>query len=242
MRAATLLATLGTVALLTAMRSGPQEPLVDGSRMRPGVDTFVIAGSSGDSLGFATQATTRAGAGAQARWVQVYRWHDRNGSVSQDSLEMDAATLRPLVEVRGTPAGNVSVTYDGARVRSVATRPSGEVLRADTTFSGPVYSSAAMDPIARSLPLRQGLATTVDFYYPFPAPFGVRRVRLTVTGSEVVNSGRRAGVDCWVVALELPGGKTRFWLAKDTGEIAQFASTEGASVYWARRPGAPAAR
>jgi hypothetical protein len=83
-------------------------------------------------------------------------------------------------------------------------------------------------------------AARLDLYYPFPAPFGVRQAALTVTGTETVSVRGGQTVECWVVAAELPGGVTRLWIGKANGEIVQFASGEGESVFWFRRPGAPA--
>jgi hypothetical protein len=240
LRSITILSIVG-LAAWHSVRSGPREPAVDGTQLRASVDTFfttTVTDGATDTIGWATQSLTRARDGRRATWVQVYRWHGRDGSVSTDSLVMDAASLRPFHEARATSAGSVAVDYDGARVRA-SIAPAREPTRSeDTSYAMPVFSSASLDAIARAIPRKAGYTAQFELYYPFPAPYGVRSARLTVTGTEAVPSRDDHHLECWVVAAELPNGTTTFWVAKGTGAIVQFASGEGDGRFLFLRPGA----
>ena len=242
LRTITFLSIVG-ISAWHSLQPRPHEPAIDGTQLRASIDTFftttVTAGAT-DTIGWATQSLIRARDEGRDTWVQVYRWHGRDGSSSIDSLVMDASTLRPLHESRATSAGNVAVKYDGARVLASVAPARGATRSVDTSFATPVFSSASLDAIARGIPRKANYSAQLELYYPFPAPYGVRSARLTVTGTETVPSRDRHGIECWVVVVELPNGTTKFWVARGTGTVVQFASGEGDMRFLFLRPGAPA--
>ena len=244
MRSEIVLAILATaIATAPACAQRPIETLrVDGGLLRPGVDTFYTVVESGgrrDTLGRGIQSWAHVSAAAGAEWVQAYRWEGRDGDVAVDTVWMDARTLAPRREARGTPVGSVEVMYAGRRVRAAVQAAEGAANRVDTTFAEPVYASAQMDVLARALPLREGYSASVALYYPYPARVGQVNGTLRVlrrepcAGSEPSASG--AG-DCWVVELATPiGGPTRFWIEAGSRGIWQFSSVEGPTTVWFRR-------
>jgi hypothetical protein len=217
--------------------------VIDGAQLRASIDTFftttVRAGAT-DTIGWATQSLIRARDGGRASWVQVYRWHGRDGSSSTDSLVMDASSLHPFHETRATSMGNVAVSYDGARVRASVTPAHGPTRSEDTSYAMPVFSSASLDALARAIPRKAHYSAQFELYYPIPAPYGVRSAHLTVTGTETVPFRDHHSIKCWVVVAELPDGTTKFWVERGTGTVVQFASGEGDTRFFFLRPGAPA--
>jgi hypothetical protein len=242
LRAITFVSIVG-VAVWPSLQSSAREPVIDGAQLHASVDTFftttVRAGAT-DTIGWATQSLVRARDGGRATWAQVYRWHGRDGSSSTDSLVMDASSLHPFHETRATSAGDVTVKYAGARVRASVTPVHGPTRSEDTSYAMPVFSSASLDALARAIPRKLHYSAQLELYYPFPAPYGVRSAHLVVTGTETVPSRDQHSIECWVVVAELPDGTTKFWVARGTGAIVQFASGEGDSQFFFLRPGAPA--
>lgn len=230
------------VALIVA--SAPvvaQPPRFDGSRLRTTNDTFytlVVSADRVDTMGWATQSLTRFRTGGSQAWAQVYRWHGRDGSESLDSLVM-SMDLLPLTEARTTDVGSVEVAYSGPRVRASIQPTAGVARKLDTTFVAIVYASASIDAIARVLP-STGRARSLAFYYPFPAPFGVRPGLLEPSGVATIKGPNGDDIPCRVVIARTGGGVTTFWIAKATGKVVQFDDKEGDTVFRFRRPGAPA--
>ena len=233
--------------LLAGLLSAPtvacaQRIQLDGSQLRPATDTsytLVVSPSRVDTIGWATQTLTRIRAPSGDAWVQVYRWHDRDGTDSADSLVM-SMDLSPITETRNTPLGSVAVTYTGPRVQAAVQPASGSRRTVDTTFASTVYASAAVDAMARAL-APSGTSPLVDFYYPFPAPLGLRQGQFQAGGSATIRGRGGIAVPCWVVIAHTVGGATTFWVSKATGEVVQFDDHEGGTIFRFRRPGAPAA-
>jgi hypothetical protein len=219
-------------------RSKSGEPAgIDGRLLRPSVDTLFAVVQSGarfDTIGYGVQSWALTGGRTNAAWVQVYRWRGRDGSTSVDSLVMEERTLRPLREARYTNLGRVHVTYSEASVHARIEPAQGQSRTLDTAFAAPVFASAEVDALVRALPLSATYATQLDLYYPFPAPVGAKRVDFKVVGSELapMRDGRR--VPCWLVAVGLPGGTNRFWVAKETRQVVQFADDEGGTTFMFR--------
>lgn len=236
-------ALLLIVVLVTLPASAFAQRLrINGHLLRPAADTFytlVVSAGRVDTIGWASQTLSRSKVRGSDAWAQAYRWHGRDGSASLDSLVMDMGLL-PLTESRTTGLGNVEVVYSGSRVRAAIQPASGPRRTLDTTFASTVYASASLDAIARAL---APTATTksVDFYYPFPAPFGLRSGYFDVGGSATIKGPRGVEIPCWVVISRTGGGSTTFWVSKTTGEIVQFDDNEDGTIYRFRRPGAPAA-
>ena len=93
------------VIACTADAAYPQSripgPSFDASRLHAAVDTFVsvsVNAGRSDTIGWATQSLRRADFGGRDSWVQVYRWHGRDGVQSSDSLVVDAHSL-PLIKM-----------------------------------------------------------------------------------------------------------------------------------------------
>jgi hypothetical protein len=229
------------VIACTADAAYPQSripgPSFDASRLHAAVDTFVsvsVNAGRSDTIGWATQSLRRADFGGRDSWVQVYRWHGRDGVQSSDSLVVDAHSLLPLSEARSTPAGSVLVTYDGARVRARITTRGGAARLSDTTYAAPVYSSASLELLGRAIVARHLASATIDLYYPFPAPYGVHQAVLKASATESLHLPTKGSVECQVVEASLIGSITRLWIGKASGEIVQLASGEGTAVVWFR--------
>jgi hypothetical protein len=218
--------------------------VLDGTQLRAGVDTFFATrGAAGviDTVGWYTQSLTRARDGGRDSWLQVFQWHDRDGSELTDSLVMDVASLRPVHELRVSRVGRVAVNYDGARVRASVVPVRGPTQSEDTTFAMPVFSSVSMDAIARAMPRKANYSAQFELYYLFPTPWRIRTSRLTVSGTATVPSQDHRDIECWVVVLEGPAVRvTKFWVEKGTGAIVQIADGEGDTRTLYLRPGAPA--
>jgi hypothetical protein len=210
---------------------------IDGRLLRPSVDTLFTLTQSGarlDTIGYGVQSVALTRGRTDAAWVQVYRWRGRDGSTSIDSLVMEERTLRPLREARYTDLGRVHVTYSKASVRAQIEPAQGQSRTLDTSFATPVFASAEVDAVVRALPLSATYATQLDLYYPFPAPLGAKRVDFKVVGSELAAMRDGRGVTCWVVAVGLPGGTNRFWVAKETRQIVQLTDDEGGTTFMFR--------
>jgi hypothetical protein len=237
------IASLAVAVLVAASAPASAQHLrIDGSRLRPATDTFytlVVSPGRVDTTGWATQSLSRSSLRGNDVWTQVYRWHDRDGSGSIDSLTMDMSLL-PLSERRSTSLGSVTVVYSGSRIHAAIQPASGAQRVLDTAFASTVYASASLDALARAL-APANVSTSVDLYYPFPAPLGVRPGSFEIRSSATIVGPGGATVPCWVVASHTGGGVTTFWISKTTGEVVQFDDNEGGTVFRFRRPGAPAA-
>ena len=206
--------------------------VVDGSLLRPGVDTMIAtmsAGSRTDTIGIGLQTLERATTAGRQTWLQVYRWFGAGGDRALDSLEMDAHTLRPIRQARYTDLGSVVLTYQEAEVVAVIRRTGGDSTLRLRLVPG-VFSSSAVDPVMRALPLRVGFAHEAAFYYPFPAQLGVSSVRLAVTGEETVTARDGTPTPSCIVTAYLPGGESRLWVSKATRAAVKMEVSEGGAL------------
>ena len=225
----TLLATGLAIAGITpagAQAGSLPDARPDGRLLRPAVDSIIVIARSADradTVGRAVQSLESIAGRRGNEWLQVYRSFESDGSTAVDSLVMDSRTLRPLRESRHNVMGVLHLTYSASGARGLIEPSGGSPRMFDTTFTAPVFASASVDAVARALPLDSGYTSKLDLYYPFPAPLGVRRVEVSVVGSERVPDQAGRQVECWVVHVTTPGAFTRFWIDKSSRRLVQTA-------------------
>lgn len=232
--AALLLMVAGGVhAQAATIPAGEQSsPILGGLLLRPVVDTMIAtvsAGSRTDTIGIGLQTLERTATAGRQTWLQVYRWFGVGGDRSVDSLEMDAETLLPVRQARHTDLGSVVLTYNDGEVLGAIRRTGGDSTVRLRIAPG-VYSSSALDPVMRTLPLQLGFSQEAAFYYPFPAQLGVRTVRVAVTGEGIVAARDGTPTPSWIVTAYLPGGETRLWVSKATRAAVKMEAGEGEAL------------
>ena len=201
----------------------------DGRLLRPAVDSIIFVVRSADrtdTVGRAFQSLESIAGRRGNEWLQVYISFESDGSTAVDSLVMDSRTLRPLRESRHNALGVLHLTYSASGARGLIEPSDGSPRMVDTTFTAPVFASASVDAVVSALPLDSGYTSQMDLYYPFPAPFGVRRVEASVVGSEWVRDQSGREVECWVVNVTMPGTPTRSWIDKASRRLVQTADRD----------------
>lgn len=214
---------------LVAQTSQP----ADGRLLRVGIDSFTVS-YGGQMIGRAVQATERAVEGGVRAWKQAYAFTSAHGEVSTDTLLMDGMSLRPLREARVNTLGRFNVAFTPREVVTISQAADAKPVTRHAPIDGPIYSSAALDAVVRALPLRDGLATTITFFYPVPSDRGAVGIKIRVTGSDSLTMGGRVR-SAWVVVAGDPGEATTFWIDKTDHTVLQFDTEEGQAVIKFRR-------
>lgn len=229
-----LVSGLAATTTAGAQAGGLSDARPDGRLLRAGFDTITfVARSAGraDTVGRADQSLEAIAGPNGSEWLQVYRYYESDGTISVDSLVMDGQTLRPVREARHNRMGTLHLTYSASGARG-RIEPAGESPRMlDTTFAAPVFASASIDQVVRTLPLDSGYAAKLDQYFPFPAPFGVVSTEVRVFGSESVPDGSGRQVDCWVVTVIMGDVVNRYWIDKGTRRVLQLSESEDLIIF-----------
>jgi hypothetical protein len=219
-----------SASTLSAQSSLP----LDGRRLSAGVDSFTVT-YGGQTIGRSIQATDSSTEGGSRVWRQAYAFYGAGGDVSTDTLIMDRLTLRPLREARVSSAGRFAFRFGANQVEVTQLSDSGATSATRVPLVRPAYSSAALDPIVRALPLALGMTAEIDLYYPPPAQRGASRVTARVLRDDEVAVGQGTRQPAWVVVIGAPGEATTFWIAKNTRQVLQFDTQQGAATIEFRR-------
>ena len=223
-----------TLALLAAPISAQSLPHLDPKAIQPGVDTFFVTYGP-QTLGRSIQETVAESEEGRAVWRQAYRFESAGGEVSTDSLWVDAATLLPIREVRSNSLGLFAVGYGAKGIITLHTPPSGAPARTRTPISGPVYASATLELIARSLPLAGGLEVPVSLFYGPPSTRGVVPMTYRVPQADSLRSKEGVVRRVWIVTVGAEGERTTFWIGQEDRRVLQFNTEEGNAVISFRR-------
>ncbi len=155
--------------------------------------------------------------------LQVYTWLSAlDADTVTDSLFVDPSTLRPIRETRVTRDTTfqvhftrdtlfVSRLFGGRTVTSFTVAPTTEL-----------YSSASIEMLAATMPLRNGASRSVLAFFAPPAARGTEWVVLVVRSRTLV-SGRAA----WRVVANRRADSTAYWVDEATRRILQFDEFEG---------------
>lgn len=204
---------------------------MDGTRLRPGVDTMTvteIASGRERAAGLAISTVRPKGTDGLE---MVYRMRDPAGQEVVVTTQLDRRSLLPVNEARRYPDGEVVALHYGPEgVSGEATSPGAAPRPIPTDPAArEAYSSTAVDLVLRSLPLAAGFRTDLPVY--MPAPLGRVTLPVRVVGEEVVRTRAGAGVDCWRVEADFPGPATeRFWIAKSSGALVRVVGHAGPDV------------
>lgn len=163
---------------LVAQSSQP----ADGRLLRAGIDSFTVS-YGGQVIGRAVQVTEKTVEGGVGAWKQTYVFTGSGGDLSTDTLLMDGISLRPLREARVNSLGCFTVAFTPREVVTISQVANAKPLTQRAPIDGPIFSSAALDAVVRALPLRDGLATTIAFFYPVPSDRGTCDINLEVQRS-----------------------------------------------------------
>jgi hypothetical protein len=222
---------LASTLLLVA---SPLAAQVDGRLLRPGTDSFTVS-YQGEVIGRSIQVTREVTENGAAAWARAYRFQGTDGAVSWDSLWVDARTLRPLRELRGSEEGRTLIRWTPAAVSAIEYTNAGDSTVHQVELSGVVYASASFDAIARTLPLAAGMTTTIALHYPPPARTGTVTGTVWVSGPETAEVRGRGPRKAWVVSVDGTAGKTVFWVDVKDRTLLQFDTYEGMAKIEFRR-------
>ena len=121
--------------------------------------------------------------------LQVYHQRDFSGKQFVDSLWMDSATLEPKLHRRTAATSTVDIAYNAGRITGRVGLDGEPIRQIDTLVATPVFDGAALDLVARALPLDLGSTAVLRIYV---AGVGVYPLRMTAIGRDSVMT--RAGV------------------------------------------------
>jgi len=203
--------------------------------LRPGIDTFAVS-YSGQVIGRGIQVLEASSGAGVITWKQTYTFRSQGGDESTDTLFMDGATLRPIREARASAVGRFSIDFTPKEIVSTSLVVDGGPVTTRTPLTAPVFSSASLETVVRSLPLGDGMQSTVDLYYPPPSTTGAVTISIHVVRSEEVPARRgSAPRAAWVVVAGAPGKATTYWVDKADRTLLQFDTEEGSAVIAFRR-------
>jgi hypothetical protein len=142
------------------------------------------------------------------------------GVVALVTTWVDASTLLPLRQEAHLDGDRViTLVYGGGQALGVDLAPGRESHTFNMTVPDSAYTAGEIDLLLRSLPLAADYRTTVPVYFPadkalFPLP-------IRVAGRETITTRAGRAADCWLVAVDFPGGVTeQFWIeAQDHGLV-----------------------
>jgi len=232
-RAATNCSAFALILLAASLQAQATQP-VNGSLLRPGVDTFTVS-YGGQVIGRGIQVLSEALPAAPAAWKQTYTFQSLDGDASTDTLFMDRLTLRPIREARASSVGRFSIAFQPQEIVSISLAAVGGPVTTRTPLAAPVFSSASLEAVVRSLPLANGMQATVDLFYPLPATTGARQLGIRVVRSEAVATRGGGSRTAWVVVAGEPGEATTFWVDKADRTLLQFDTEEGSALIQFRR-------
>jgi hypothetical protein len=213
------------LACTLLLATAPLEAQVDGRHLRPGTDTLTIS-YQGQVIGrsiLVTRAVKENGADA---WSQAYHFRSAQGSESWDSLWVDARSLLPLRELRGSDGERTVIRWSRTAVTTVD-HAAGDSTTHTTDLTGAVHASASLAEVASALPLAAGFNTSVTFFYPRPSTYGAVATTMQVTGPETVQVRGRGARKAWVVSTYGAAGRSVFWVDVKDRSVLQFDTYEG---------------
>jgi hypothetical protein len=211
----------GSVHGAGAQSSTPSLPTLPERR-----DTLTVAFGT-RVIGRGIMTWTRRG-GEQ---LQVYVWTSASdGSSVTDSLFADPRTLRPLREVRIVEDTVITVLFERDTIWLLTTVAGRQTTSRAVAPPPELYSSAAIESLAATMPLESGATKSFRTYYAPPSTIGVRSTMLSV--EETVRIDGRAA---WRVVANTPGGGTTFWVDAETRTVLQSETREGDALFTFRR-------
>jgi hypothetical protein len=195
-------------------------------RLPSRVDTLAVRyGSAAIGRGIMTW-TYRAD-----QFLQVYVWKSAvDGSSVTDSLWADPGSLRPRREVRVTADTVIEVTFDEDRLLTRISVAGKDVSSRTVSVRMPVFSSASIESLAATMPLRLNAAAVFATYYAPPSHLELQQTRIRVAAQDAIG-----GKLLWRVVAGTADGTTTFWVDATTRAVLQSDVQEGSALITFRR-------
>jgi hypothetical protein len=226
---------VGTLAVLIVASQLPaQTSPPDGRLLSPSVDTFSVSYGT-QIIGQGVQVTEQVFEAGAATWKQTYTFVSTRGTISTDTLLMDARTLRPIREARVSDAGRFRFEFRADEIISISLTDTARPVTTRARLVPGTYASAALAAVVRSLPLADGLQVTLSLFYPLPSQRGSATLVTRVLRSEPVSVRDQSPRAAWVVVAGAPGEATTFWIDKQDRRVLQFDTEEGSALIRFRR-------
>jgi hypothetical protein len=222
---------LVSVAAVAAQAQSAQH-IPPGKLLRPTTDTIAVTVEvQGRSIPFATafhrlRHTTRNN---QAAWELTYRWLGNDGSVTADTLWVDAMTLAPIENHRHNGLQDGVTKFSGASAHTRYVAKGKPKQHADTTVQGLLHASGELEELIRASPLAVGYRAAYTLYYGPPGQLA-RHATFRVVRSQVVSGREGKAVDCWVVDAPLSAGLNTFFVSKADHRVVRLENHEDPSA------------
>lgn len=209
-----LAASLTLQADSTEIRIGDRR--VDGSRLHEGrlTRSIVLTGMGAPrDAGVVTASLERTTAGNRPAMLAVNAF--TGGAV--DSLWFDPRTLRPMRIRSHTPARVLSLDFAGHHVTGRREPPETALTLIDQQIPVPPFAADMIDVLVASLPLVRGFTARVPVYESQAEALAWYTVR--VSDMELVNGEGGRTSPAWLVHVDTPRRKLRYWVARDSRRI-----------------------
>lgn len=189
----------------------------DAQRLLSRTDTllsFVVRGADTIASGSAVDRIERVHLDGREVIRRIYTGNDRVIGPTQDTLWVDARTLRPIRNVSQSGMGTAAVDYGNGRITGVWVDASGDSTAIDETLTSAVYASSAYDLVLRAIPMREGWTDTVPTF--LPSSREVVQMPARIVGRELVG-----GTQCWRVDARFQTVDVTFWVHPENRTLCQ---------------------
>jgi hypothetical protein len=138
---------------------------------------------------------------------------------------VDAVSLAPIENHRHNGLQDAVTIFDRSAAHTRYTPTGKTEQRADTSVSGALYASGAIEALIRTAPLAPGYGAFYTLYYGPPGRLA-RPATFRVARSENVAGRDGKTAECWVVDAPLSEGLNTFYVRKSDHRVVRLVNHE----------------
>lgn len=203
--------------LAPALAIGQPAPalVVDGNRIRPGIDSLAVHVIRGDDTvrtGMMVDEIAVREQGGEALLVRVYRSGDRVLGLRLDTIVDRLPTLAPVRHRSRTERRQEFLDFTAAGVTGWLRLASGDSSAVSRELSGQFFNGSSVDLVLRAAPLDSVWQAAIPAFLPTTRT--VVPLQARVTGREVVE-----GEQAWRVVVDFAGVPVTFWIGERTRSL-----------------------